>query len=368
LAASDPLWAILSTPSKRGGRWDLAEFLETGEREVSKVIEVLQSLHLRLNFDLALDFGCGVGRLSQALARRFSSVYGIDIAPSMIEKARELNRFGGCQYILNERDDLSVFPSEHFDFIYSNIVLQHMEPRYARKYLAEFLLVLKKTGVLVFQLPDQPPTVALDQAAYRAQIEVCAAPRQVRAGECFEIRATIRNLSPVTWPAANKSFEGCLIRLGNHWLTQTGTIDIFDDGRSPLTCDLAPNQVVELALTARAPLRPGPHIMELDLVHKWVKWFAQDGSPTARLPIEVLPPLPAEAAAVSVDQPGPVEDVNAVMADHPRPVEDFQMEMYGIPRAEVEKFILDCGGRIAHVRETPEYSSERLAFLYVVVK
>ena len=30
----DPLWAVLTDPSKRGGRWDVDEFFATGEREV----------------------------------------------------------------------------------------------------------------------------------------------------------------------------------------------------------------------------------------------------------------------------------------------------------------------------------------------
>ena len=36
----------------------------------------------------ALDFGCGIGRLSQALAEHFDQVYGVDISPKMIELAR----------------------------------------------------------------------------------------------------------------------------------------------------------------------------------------------------------------------------------------------------------------------------------------
>ncbi len=47
----------------------------------------------------ALDFGCGVGRLTQALARHFNIVDGVDIAPSMIELANQFNRSGGrCRY------------------------------------------------------------------------------------------------------------------------------------------------------------------------------------------------------------------------------------------------------------------------------
>ena len=34
-ARRDPLWAILSDPTKKGRRWDLQRFFETGAREIS---------------------------------------------------------------------------------------------------------------------------------------------------------------------------------------------------------------------------------------------------------------------------------------------------------------------------------------------
>jgi ubiquinone/menaquinone biosynthesis C-methylase UbiE len=53
-------------------------------------------------------------------------VVGVDIAPSMIELAEEMNRHGGrCRYVLNGEDNLRVFPESFFDLIYSNITLQH---------------------------------------------------------------------------------------------------------------------------------------------------------------------------------------------------------------------------------------------------
>ena len=80
----DPLWAILSHADKRGNRWDLDEFLETGEAEITEVLAEATGLVPSLAFGRALDFGCGVGRLTQALARRFATVDGVDIAAAMV--------------------------------------------------------------------------------------------------------------------------------------------------------------------------------------------------------------------------------------------------------------------------------------------
>ena len=98
-----------------------------------------------------------MGRLTQALAARFDEVWGVDIAPSMIELANRYNRHPGtCRYYLNDRSDLERFDDGSFDFIYSNIVLQHMQPKDQRRYLAELVRVLAPGGIFVFQLPSAP--------------------------------------------------------------------------------------------------------------------------------------------------------------------------------------------------------------------
>jgi SAM-dependent methyltransferase len=78
----------------------------------------------------AVDFGCGASRLTQALARYFEHVTGVDISAPMIELARAHDRTGGhYEYLINTRPDLSALPSASFDFIYSNMTLQHMPGR-----------------------------------------------------------------------------------------------------------------------------------------------------------------------------------------------------------------------------------------------
>ncbi len=124
---------------------------------VAGIIGYVESLGLALRRAKALDFGCGVGRLTQPLAEHFDQVWGVDIAPSMIELARSYNRHGErCTYRLNEREDLSLFEDESFDFILSLITLQHMEPAYAKAYLREFVRTLARGGVMVFQTAAEP--------------------------------------------------------------------------------------------------------------------------------------------------------------------------------------------------------------------
>jgi SAM-dependent methyltransferase len=159
LGKEDPFWAIITWQDKRGNRWDPAEFFASGREEIAEVMEYLAGLKLESPRRRALDFGCGVGRLTRALASYFAKVTGIDIAPSMIARAQALNVEERCEFILNDRADLSIFGDSTFDFVYSNLVLQHMRPEYSTAYIREFCRVLVPGGVAIFQLPSKgrPP-------------------------------------------------------------------------------------------------------------------------------------------------------------------------------------------------------------------
>jgi SAM-dependent methyltransferase len=154
-AAADPLWAVLSFADKSGGRWALDEFMGTGEREIALLFHRFAELQLRMPGRRALDFGCGVGRLTQALARRHQRVLGADISPVMIVTARRLNRYPErAEYLCTARAGLETLPDRSFDCIYSNIVLQHVAPETSVRYLHEFFRLLEPGGLLVFQLPS----------------------------------------------------------------------------------------------------------------------------------------------------------------------------------------------------------------------
>jgi SAM-dependent methyltransferase len=155
LGRTDPLWAILTEPGRENGGWTDAEFFATGEREVAGLTERCAALGLPRGHAAALDFGCGVGRVTQSLAPHFDHVTGVDIAPAMLETARRYNRYGlRVRYLLNDEDHLRVFADGSFDLVYSRITLQHVPPRFIRVYLDELVRVLRPGGLLVFQLPE----------------------------------------------------------------------------------------------------------------------------------------------------------------------------------------------------------------------
>jgi SAM-dependent methyltransferase len=356
-AKDDPLWAIISTPGKMGGKWDLNEFLQTGRHEIDQLLETLSSNDIEFERSSALDFGCGVGRLTQALARSFESVCGVDISPTMIENARKLNQYHGkCRYYLNARQDLRLFHDDRFSFIYSSMVLQHMSPGVARNYLAEFGRILKPGGLLVFQLPSLfKNEEGLPPAAWVISIQCAAQQLSWPPSSRATIAVTVQNGSPVLWQYEPRQ----PIMLGNHWCDETGRIIRLDDGRAMVPNRLAPGEKVDLALDIRTPPAPGSYALELDLVQEGVAWFKDKGAQTLQLPVEILGQL--AGAPVSPNDADLRSAEN--LQDEPVPAKEaFEgFSMHCIPRHEVVALLYQHGMRLEFIEASdkggPGYQS-----------
>jgi ubiquinone/menaquinone biosynthesis C-methylase UbiE len=161
LAELDPHWAILTASGKRFGGWDTDEFFATGTVEARSFMARAEALGLPEGRGRALDFGCGLGRMTRALAAHFDSCIGIDIAEEMIRGAREANAdIANVTFEVNEATDLRRFEDASFDLVYSMIVLQHVPDRDAiGGYVREFCRVLRPGGLAVFQLPTHIPAI-----------------------------------------------------------------------------------------------------------------------------------------------------------------------------------------------------------------
>ena len=109
--------------------------------------------------DAALEIGCGPGRLMRPLSRHFTEIHGVDVSDQMIGLAKDRLRDTPNAYPHHSSgSDLSMFPDEKFDFVYSYAVFQHIPSgEVVFNYLREARRVLKTGGVLRCQMNGLPP-------------------------------------------------------------------------------------------------------------------------------------------------------------------------------------------------------------------
>jgi SAM-dependent methyltransferase len=146
LGAKDPYWGVISHPRYRQENLTpqaLDEFYGTGTAHIDAVAARVGQLTGRMPSGRALDFGCGVGRLAEAMTRYAQQVTGYDISPGMLELARA--RGGRVSYV-------GELPAGPFDWINSFIVFQHIPPERGLAILEELLARLAPDGVVSLQV------------------------------------------------------------------------------------------------------------------------------------------------------------------------------------------------------------------------
>jgi len=155
----DPLWAAVTEPDARHGGWDAEAFLATGRAVVDELLADAAALGRPAGRALALDVGCGAGRLTQALASRFDRAIGLDVSAAMVRQAQQLDGGrSGAEFRVNTDDSLAGVERASVDVLVCILVLQHLPTRAAIEgYLAEFVRVLAPGGVAIVQLPTHVP-------------------------------------------------------------------------------------------------------------------------------------------------------------------------------------------------------------------
>lgn len=239
LASTDPLWAILTHPAKIGRAWEIGEFFQTGIHEINVVFDYLHSLgRSPCPNAIALDFGCGVGRLTQALAKRCCTVHGVDISETMIAEAKRLNRApSSCYYHVNNAPNLRLFPVDFFDFIYTSIVLQHIPVRHVEQYLREFIRVLKPDGILLFQMPEKfretQKEVSSPWQKFRSEVQLRSRIRRclVRIGIIKRSNSGTMQMNQMPEAQLRRLVNGCGARLIDVKMTNSADTGFIGDLR-----------------------------------------------------------------------------------------------------------------------------------------
>jgi SAM-dependent methyltransferase len=157
VARHEPYFALLADHGEAGVESSAVAndaFFKTGEDDIAALLAAMATLFSRdVRLDSVLDFGCGAGRLTLALAKRAGHVVACDIAPAVLPHARQNAERAGLNNITFKLCD-EVTSSAHaaFDFICSLLVLQYIPPPIGYPLIRSLTRSLNRDGVMALQL------------------------------------------------------------------------------------------------------------------------------------------------------------------------------------------------------------------------
>lgn len=149
-ARLNPLHFICSQKDE----WCLEDFWRSGEEDVERyLMPHVRRVGIEPSQACVLDFGCGVGRLSLALSRRFLRVTAYDVSLEMLSKGKTLLAdVPNITWVLGDGIDLSTITSDSHDVTFSYITIQHIpHTNLALKQIAELCRVTSPGGMLCIQ-------------------------------------------------------------------------------------------------------------------------------------------------------------------------------------------------------------------------
>ena len=185
---TDPHWSVVTNEVFRADNIaaSLDAFYAIGEAHLTTMLNPLRRSGVgKERYGRAMDFGCGVGRLSLPLAGVVDHVTGVDISPAHLALARERAEQVGIANVdfvaMDAIEDLDRFAG--FDLIVSFIVLQHNPPPVMARLFRKLLDALAHRGCAIIQVPTYITGARFDVAEYLAAtqpaMEMNALPQHV---------------------------------------------------------------------------------------------------------------------------------------------------------------------------------------------
>ena len=185
--AEQPFWSVLTADQFRQDEVDqhLDDFYATGATVIDQLIALLGRNRIDPGkIRRVLDFGCGVGRLSFALAQHFEHVNGADISQPHLQLANAWAKNHGIANVaFAQIDSISnVKQLPECDLLFSYIVLQHNPPPMIFDLLDSLLSLVAIGGYAFFQVPTFIAGFEFDADYYlstdQPQMEMNALPQR----------------------------------------------------------------------------------------------------------------------------------------------------------------------------------------------
>jgi hypothetical protein len=164
-----------------------------------------------------------------------------------------------------------------------------------------------------------------------------------RAGATATARLVLENAGSASWRSRGTRGDN----LAYHWLDPLANPIVWDGSRTYLPPVVAPGEQVELDVTLVAPRPPGRYLLSFDLVEEYRFWFAEIGSATLDVPVDVAPRIAERRLAVVVHG-GEDEETRRTLdaQDEPLVTEDAEAVAHLVPGAlpapEWSRHLLDA--------------------------
>jgi SAM-dependent methyltransferase len=155
----EPYWSVLTAKRYAGSTISgkrLDEFYASGNAKIDQIRNTFERNGIDPSgVKTCLEYGCGVGRVTQALCRMFEHVYAVDISAPHIKLGKDYldsHQNPNVSWIhLSQFDQVPRLPA--VDMVFSEIVLQHNPPPIISYILRCLLRLLKPGAVALFQVP-----------------------------------------------------------------------------------------------------------------------------------------------------------------------------------------------------------------------
>ncbi len=192
-AEDNPHWYV-SSFGPYGAKRDLNEFWASGQTIWSDIKRVTG--YSPSAADSVVEIGCGVGRLTRAIAPDVGRMISLDISEKMLDIARQAN-LQNVEFRKAEGFSLRSIPDESGDLAIAYCVFQHL-PSYSalKSYLAEMHRVTRNGGLVAFTLEPRDWKTwllpALRARAYLRERFSTEGPKGVYRKEWVGIRPSTR--------------------------------------------------------------------------------------------------------------------------------------------------------------------------------
>jgi SAM-dependent methyltransferase len=149
---------------------DWEQYWASGYRDRDLLLGVAETAG-SLGTELAVEIGCGLGRITRPLADRFRHVLGVDISPEMLKQARARAGAPTIRYEPVGADQHLPLPDGAADLVIAWTVFRHMPKAVFARYLDESHRVLRPTGCLVFEAQVRETGMNAEPAPYDSLTE-----------------------------------------------------------------------------------------------------------------------------------------------------------------------------------------------------